>query len=171
MTYKAMVNNLIAGGIRSKTCGGQLRGVGALDGLRQHPNHGPVHGKVGVNNEAGEYIESIPVSQYSQPIDSFTSIGRDHGRERPGSSATLDYLGIPIGTWNGLDSRAIQWRTDRLREGGQHQQHGGGHERDPADSGEPVGLQGVGEDLQRGREVVRNLYVYSSNPGPPIRTS
>ncbi len=123
--------------------------------------------KVGLYNSAGELVVSLPVSQYSQAINSFTlSSGAITAVSGPGSSTTIKYLGIPIDTWNGLDASG-----------------------NPVLNGEyyvkidSVGNMGTDTSVTQpiivnrsvykvavkiyneAGEVVKNLYVYSSNPG------
>src|SRR5208283_4651723 len=61
--------------------------------------------KIGLYNSAGELIMSLPVSQYSQAISSFNlSSGAITAVSGTGSSTTIYFSGVPIGTWNGMDS-------------------------------------------------------------------
>ena len=169
MTYQATVNNLIAGGITIQNCAvANYTGAAApITACANTLTTGQYTVKVGLYNSAGELVVSLPVSQYSQAINSFTlSSGAITAVSGPGSSTTIKYLGIPIDTWNGLDASG-----------------------NPVLNGEyyvkidSVGNMGTDTSVTQpiivnrsvykvavkiyneAGEVVKNLYVYSSNPG------
>jgi uncharacterized repeat protein (TIGR01451 family) len=166
MTYQAMVNNLVAAGLNIQNCATANYVGGTASACVTTVTTGQYTVKIGIYNEAGELVESLPVNQYSQAINSFNlSSGSITQVSGPGSTTTVDFAGVPIGTWNGSDS-----------------------------SGNPVGngeyyvkvdsISNMGVDTSvtqpvivnrtlfkiavkiynEAGEVVKTLYVYSSNP-------
>jgi uncharacterized repeat protein (TIGR01451 family) len=105
MTYQAMVNNLVAAGVNIQNCALVTYLGGTASGCVTTQTIGQYTVKVGVYNEAGELVESLPVSQYSQAINSFNlSSGSITQVSGPGSTTTITFAGVPIGTWSGTDS-------------------------------------------------------------------
>ena len=114
----------------------------------------------------------MPVSQYSQAINSFTlNSGAITAVSGPGSTTTIEYLGTPIGTWNGLDTAGNPV--------------GNGQYYVKIDSVSNMGADtSVTQPIVVNRsvykvavkiyneagEVVKNLYTYTSNPGPTNTT-
>jgi flagellar hook assembly protein FlgD len=122
--------------------------------------------KIGIYNEAGELVESLPVNQYSQAINSFNlSSGSITEVSGSGSATTILFGGINIGTWNGTDSTGNPV--------------GNGEYYVKVDNINPMGVDtSVTEPVIVNRnlykvsvkiyneagEVVKTLYVYSNNP-------
>jgi flagellar hook assembly protein FlgD len=105
MTYQAMVNNLVAAGMNIQNCALATFLGGTANACVTTQTIGQYTVKVGVYNEAGELVESLPVNQYSQAINSFNlSSGSITQVSGPGSATTILFAGVPIGTWSGTDS-------------------------------------------------------------------
>ena len=167
MTYQAMVNNLVPGGLTIQNCAAANYTGGAVSSCVSPQTTGQYTVKIDIYNEAGELVAALPVSQYSQAINGFNlGSGAITSVSGPGSSMTVYFAGVPIGTWNGTDGSGNPVANGAvLREGGQHQQHGGGHERDRPGDREPLGVQGGGEDLQRGGGSGEDLVCLLEQPG------
>ena len=172
MTYQATVNNLVAGGLTIVNCATASFTGGSATACVNVLTTGQYTVKIGVYNEAGELVESLPVSQYSQAINSFTlNSGAITAVSGPGSTTTIEYLGTPIGTWNGLDTAGNPV--------------GNGQYYVKIDSVSNMGADtSVTQPIVVNRsvykvavkiyneagEVVKNLYTYTSNPGPTNTT-
>jgi uncharacterized repeat protein (TIGR01451 family) len=166
MTYQAMVNNLVPAGINIQNCALASYVGGTANACVTTQTIGQYTVKIGVYNEAGELVESLPVNQYSQAINSFNlSSGSITQVSGPGSSVTVIFAGVPIGSWNGSDSSGNPL--------------GNGEYYVKVDSISNMGVDtSVTQPVVVNRtlykitvkiyneagEVVRNLYVYSSNP-------
>jgi uncharacterized repeat protein (TIGR01451 family) len=166
MTYQAMVNNLIAAGINIQNCVTASYVGGTASACVTTQTSGQYTVKIGIYNEAGELVESLPVSQYSQSINSFNlSSGSITEVSGPGSSVTIEMGGVPIGNWNGED--------------GSGNPVGNGEYYVKVDSISNLGVDTsvtqpviVNRNLYKvsvkiyneAGEVVKTLYVYSSNP-------
>jgi hypothetical protein len=128
--------------------------------------------KIGVYNEAGELIQSLPVSQYSQSINIINlQSNAITALTGAGSESVIYFAGVPIGTWNGLDSSGTPTTN--------------GNYYVKVESVDPMGVvTTVTQPVVVNRsiykvsiaiyneagEVVRNLYAYASNPGPTNAT-
>jgi flagellar hook assembly protein FlgD len=166
MTYQVMVNNLVPGGLNIDNCATAAYLGGVSSACVTTVTTGQYTVKIGVYNEAGELIESLPVSQYSQAINTFTlgssAITAVSG---PGSTIAIYFSGIPVGSWNGQD--------------GSGNPVGNGQYYVKVDSISNMGVDtSVTQPIEVSRtvykvavkiyneagEVVKTLYVYSSNP-------
>jgi flagellar hook assembly protein FlgD len=105
MTYQAAVNNLVAAGINIQNCANASYVGGTASACVTTQTIGQYSVKIGIYNEAGELVESLPVSQYSQAINSFNlSSGSITEMSGQGSATTVIFSGVPIGSWNGTDA-------------------------------------------------------------------
>jgi flagellar hook assembly protein FlgD len=123
---------------------------------------------IGVYNEAGELIQSLPVSQYSQAINNITLVsGAITALNGVGSQSVILFNGVPIGTWNGLDATGNPATN--------------GNYFIKVSSTDPLGMvttvtqrvtvnraiyQVTIKIYNQAGEVVRNLLAYTSDPGP-----
>jgi uncharacterized repeat protein (TIGR01451 family) len=104
MTYQVLVDNLLAAGIDIQNCALATYLGGTASACVTTQTIGQYTVKIGIYNEAGELVASLPVSQYSKGIHSFNlSSGSITEVSGPGSSVTIEVGGVPIGTWNGED--------------------------------------------------------------------
>ena len=166
MAYQAAVNNLVAAGITIRNCATANYEGGTASTCVTTQIIGQYSVKIGIYNEAGELVESLPVSQYSQAINSFNlSSGSITEMSGPGSATTVIFTGVPIGSWNGTDSSGNPL--------------GNGEYYVKVDSISNMGVDTsvtqpviVNRNLYKvsvkiyneAGEVVKTLYVYSSNP-------
>ncbi len=166
ITYQAMVNNLVAAGNTIRNCATANYTGGMASACVTTLTTGQYMVKIGIYNEAGELVESLPVSQYSQAINSFNlSSGSITEMSGPGSATTVIFAGVPIGSWNGTDASGNPL--------------GNGEYYVKVDSTSNMGVDTsvtqpviVNRTLYKvavkiyneAGEVVKTLYVYSSNP-------
>jgi|GEM_PF-562228 len=173
LTYQASINNLLPGGLDIQNCAVLTStAAGPLTACADTLTSGQYTIKIGVYNEAGELIQSLPVSQFSQAINSInlqsntiTALTGD------GSNSVIYFDGVPIGTWNGLDLSG-----DPVTNGKYFVK---------VDSMSNLGVvTSVTQPVVVNRslakvtikiyneagEVVRNLYGYMSNPDPNMAT-
>jgi len=107
LTYQAQVNSLVSGGILTNdaqvTYTGQLTPITSSVGVQIT---GLYTINVNIYNSAGEVVKTIPVKQYSQPINSITleSSNEITSLQGPGSTIEIYYEGTLIGTWDGSNN-------------------------------------------------------------------
>jgi expansin (peptidoglycan-binding protein) len=106
LNYEVSINSLVPAGVDIHNCAVMtLSGSGPMTSCADTLTTGQYTVQIGVYNEAGELIQALPVSMYSQAINSISlqsnAITALNG---PGSETVIYFNGIPIGTWNGLDS-------------------------------------------------------------------
>ena len=112
MTYQAMVNNLVAAGINIQNCATANYVGGTASACVTTQTTGQYTVKIGIYNEAGELVESLPVNQYSQAINSFNlSSGSITEVSGPGSSTTVISRECPSGVGMGRMGRGTRWGT------------------------------------------------------------
>jgi flagellar hook assembly protein FlgD len=166
MTYQVTVNNLVAAGLLIPNCALASYVGGTANACVTTQTIGQYTVKVGVYNEAGELVESLPVSQYSQAINTFNlSSGSITQVSGPGSSTTVMFAGVPIGSWNGTDS------TGKPLGNGEYYVKVDSISNMGSDTSviQPVVINRTVFKVSvkiynEAGEVVKNLYVYSSNP-------
>jgi uncharacterized repeat protein (TIGR01451 family) len=168
MTYEVVINNLVPGGLDIHNCAVMNdTGSGPLTSCADTQTTGQYTVQIGVYNEAGELIQSLPVSIYSQAINSISL--QSNGITEltgPGSQTVITYQGVTLGVWNGLDSSGNPTTN--------------GNYYVKVNSIDAMGVvTTVTEPVIVNRtvykvtikiyneagEVVRNLLAYSSNPG------
>jgi flagellar hook assembly protein FlgD len=174
MAYQASVNNFVPGGT---TLVNNVQAVytgqtAPLNASAVVTVTGDYTVKIGVYNEAGELIQSLPVSQYSQSINNINlQSNAITALTGAGSESVIYFDGVPIGTWNGLDSTGTPTTN--------------GNYYVKVESVDPMGVvTTVTQPVNVNRsiykvtiaiynesgEVVRNLFAYASNPGPANAT-
>jgi uncharacterized repeat protein (TIGR01451 family) len=167
MTYQVMVNNLVAAGLTIQNCAVASYTGGALvSSCVSSQTTGQYTVKIDIYNEAGELVAALPVSQYSQVINGInlgsSAITSVSG---PGSSTTVYFAGIPIGTWNGTDGSGnpvangqYYVKVDSISNTGVDTSV-----TDPVVVNRSV-YKVMVKIYNEAGEVVKNLYVYTSNP-------
>ncbi len=167
MTYQVMVNPLVPGGLTIQNCAVMsYTGGAAASSCASVQTTGQYTVKIDEYNEAGELIQSMPVSQYSQVISGVSlSSSAITAVSGTGSSTTIYFDGVPIGTWNGMDS------TGNPAVNGQYYVKVDSISGMGADTSvtEPVvvnrSVYKVAVKIyNEAGEVVKNLYSYTSNP-------
>jgi hypothetical protein len=106
LTYQVVINSLVPGGLDIHNCAVMnFTGSGPVTSCADTQTTGQYTVQIGVYNEAGELIQSLPASIYSQAINSI-SLQSNGVTELtgPGSQTVITYQGVTIGVWNGLDS-------------------------------------------------------------------
>jgi hypothetical protein len=173
MTYQASVNNLVPGGTVIQNCAVMTyAGSGPVTSCAPTTVTGQFKISIGVYNEAGELVYSLPTQEYSQP---FTSLNLSSNAitavSGPGSESYLYFEGVLIGTWNGQDSTGNPVTNGKYFV--------------KVQSTDPLGaVTTITQPVVVNRsiykvsiriyneagEVVRNLYTYMGNPGPGSAT-
>ncbi len=169
MTYQVMVNNLVPGGLTIQNCAAASYTGGALvSSCVSSQTTGQYTVKIDIYNEAGELVAALPVSQYSQVINGINmGSGAITSVSGPGSSTTVYFAGVPIGTWNGTDGSGnpvangqYYVKVDSINNMGVDTSVTA-----PVIVNRSVYKVAVKIYNEAG-EVVKTLYVYSSNPVP-----
>jgi len=173
LTYQASINNLVAGGLDIQNCAVLTNAAtGPLTACADTRTIGDYTVKIGVYNEAGELIASLPVSQFSQSIENINlQSGEITALNGAGSSTAIYFDGVVIGTWNGLDLSGNPVTNGKYYV--------------KVDSMSSLGVvnsvtqpvvvnRGISKVTikiyNEAGEVVRNLYGYMSNPDPNMAT-
>jgi flagellar hook assembly protein FlgD len=173
LTYQVMVNNLAAAGLNIQNCAvANYTGGAVVTSCVGMQTTGQYTVKIDVYNGAGELVAALPVSQYSQVISGINlGSGAITSVSGPGSSTTVYFQGVPIGTWNGTDGSGnpvsngqYYLKVDSINNMGVDTSV-----TDPVIVNRAMYKVAVKIYNEAG-EVVKNLYVYSSNPVPSNST-